>query len=103
MKQGVGNGADRAAGRENGRHPGLRAKGEAATLAVPNCIYATSANFGRLGLQAWANLHPRHAHPRTGYATPASLAARSFCALKGLDLDDALVLAFPHTRPSSPG
>jgi len=35
------------------------AKGEAAVLAVPNFInYATSASFGRLGLQAWANWQP---------------------------------------------
>ena len=49
MKQGVGNGAGRAAGRENGRHPVLRAKGEAATLAVPNCIYAADLPFDRAG------------------------------------------------------
>jgi hypothetical protein len=31
-----------------------RAKGEAAILAVPNCSsQATSASFGRFGLQAW--------------------------------------------------
>jgi hypothetical protein len=30
-------------------------------LAVPNCIYATSASFGRLGLQAWADWQLRHA------------------------------------------
>jgi hypothetical protein len=27
--------------------------GSEATLAVPNCIYATSASLGRFGLQAW--------------------------------------------------
>ncbi len=32
-----------------------RAKGEAPVLAVPNSNYATSASFGRFGLQAWAN------------------------------------------------
>src|SRR5512139_1691938 len=53
------------------------AKGEAAVLAVPDFyIYATSANFGRFGLQAWPNWHPRHAHPRTGYATQAFTGAR---------------------------
>jgi hypothetical protein len=29
--------------------------------AIPNCIYATSASFGRFGLQAWANWQLRHA------------------------------------------
>jgi hypothetical protein len=53
------------------------AKGEAAVLAIPKCNYATSASFGRFGLQAWANWQPLQAHPRTGdpnsvygYATP---------------------------------
>jgi len=34
--------------------PGHRPKGGAAILAdIPNFIYATSASFGQLGLQAW--------------------------------------------------
>jgi hypothetical protein len=45
----------------------MQANGEAATLAdIPNCTYATSARFGRFGLQSWANWQPLQAHPRTG-------------------------------------
>ena len=33
----------------------LMAKRNATVLAVPSCIYATSASFGRFGLQALAN------------------------------------------------
>jgi hypothetical protein len=36
--------------------------GEAAVVAVPDCIYATTASFGPLGLQAWANRQPLQAH-----------------------------------------
>jgi hypothetical protein len=46
------------------RHQGRY--GEAAIRAVPNSTYATSANLGRFGLQAWANWQPLQAHPRTG-------------------------------------
>ena len=36
-------------------------------MAVPDCVsYATSASFGRFGLQALANWQPLQAHPRTG-------------------------------------
>ena len=45
-------------------------------MSVPNCDYATSASLGRFGLQACANWQPLQAHPRTGYATPASAARK---------------------------
>jgi hypothetical protein len=48
----------------------LRPKGGAAILAVPNCIYATSASLGRFGLQGHGDV------PAGLLRTPARPAAR---------------------------
>jgi outer membrane protein OmpA-like peptidoglycan-associated protein len=48
------------------------AKGGAPVLAVPHRNYATSASFGRFGLQACANWQPLQAHPRKDVLRPES-------------------------------
>jgi len=78
----------------------------AAILDVPNCNYATSASFGRFGLQAWANWQPLRAQPRTGYATPASTDEVPFTGVRTRTIrtraHPATIRARKRVHPRSP-